>query len=376
LAADPRPIVILHHQINPSLETPTWSSVQLQFNATTGSTYYYNTSQFIPGDIAAIAVQANVPTLVTDRYPHTATVVDDRSGTLTTTVYSGNAILVNESTNAFGDGWTLQNLLRIKANPSGGGGVILNLGSGQAEWFAGSPGTGGNYTSPAGDFSTLTKTSSGYTRTLTDGTQQVFDSSGNETSSIDRNGLATTYAYSSGLLQSITDPYNNPTTFSYSSGKLSSIQDPAGRRTTFTFSGNNLAAVWQNDGTQDLRTSYTYDSSGRMTQYQDSLSHVVSIAYDSGNRAGTITRPDSSPQTVTAYQEEGFNTSGTLSNPACPTLLAEAQASYTDPLGNTTGLRSDWHGLGLTGQTTDAEGDVATNDSDGNGLATIVIDNL
>ena len=45
--------------------------------------------------------------------------------------------------------------------------MILSLGdNGESLWFAGNPGVGGNYTSPAGDFSTLTKTSSGYTRTL------------------------------------------------------------------------------------------------------------------------------------------------------------------------------------------------------------------
>jgi YD repeat-containing protein len=123
----------------------------------------------------------------------------------------------------------------------------------------------------------LTKTSSGYTRTLANGTQITFDSSGNQTATIDLNGLHTTYSYSSGLLNSIQDPYGNLTTLSYSSGKLSSIQDPAGRLTTFTFTGNNLTAVQQADGS---RVTYTYDSAGRMTQRQDPLSHTTSIVYD------------------------------------------------------------------------------------------------
>ena len=71
---------------------------------------------------------------------------------------------------------------------------------------------GGNYTTPAGDFSILTKTSTGYTRTLADGTQITFNSSGYQTATIDLNGLHTTYAYSSGLLTKITDPYNKVTT--------------------------------------------------------------------------------------------------------------------------------------------------------------------
>src|SRR5262249_17727328 len=180
----------------------------------------------------------------------------------------------------------------------------------------------------------------------------------------------------SGLLQSIKDPYSNLVTFSYSAGKLATIQDPAGRLATFTFSGTNLAAVQQTDGTQDVPTSFTYDRSGPMTQFKDPLSHVVTIAYGSGNRVGTITRPDSSVETFAAYQERGFDPTGTSGSPANPTLLAEARATYTDPLANVTDLRSDWRGLGLTGQLTDAAGNVATNDRDADGLATIMIDRL
>ena len=74
--------------------------------------------------------------------------------------------------------------------------MILSLGdNGESLWFSGNPAVGGNYTSPAGDFSTLTLTSSGYTRTLPDGTQITFNSSGYETATIDLNGLHTTYSY-------------------------------------------------------------------------------------------------------------------------------------------------------------------------------------
>lgn len=178
--------------------------------------------------------------------------------------------MLNELTSAFGDGWTLQGLEQIT---SASGGVILNLGeNGQSEWFSGSPGVGGNYTSPAGDFSTLTKTSTGYTRTLTDGTQITFNSSGYETATIDLNGLHTTYSYNgSNQLSSIEDPYDNFTTFTYSSGYLQSIKDPAGRLTTFTMSGSKLEAVQQADSTH---LTYTYDSAGRMTQVEDPLTRA------------------------------------------------------------------------------------------------------
>ncbi len=108
--------------------------------------------------------------------------------------------------------------------------MILSQGGGSTSlWFSGSPGVGANYTSPAGDFSTLTKTSTGYTRTLTDGTQITFNSSGYETATIDLNSLHTTYSYNGfNQLTSVKDPYAGVTTFTYASsgGVLQTIEDP------------------------------------------------------------------------------------------------------------------------------------------------------
>ena len=121
-----------------------------------------------------IALQANATGLTTGRYSYSVQVVDERS-TNTTATYSGTATVLNQSTSAFGDGWTLQGLEQVihgdrRRDPHPGR-------QRRELWFSGSPGVGSNYTSPAGDFSTLTKTSSGYTRTLADGTQITFNSS-------------------------------------------------------------------------------------------------------------------------------------------------------------------------------------------------------
>src|SRR5437764_745363 len=59
LAADPRPIVVEHHTLDDSLSTPTKVSGQLSFNGTAGTAWYYDTSQFIPGDVQQIALQTN-----------------------------------------------------------------------------------------------------------------------------------------------------------------------------------------------------------------------------------------------------------------------------------------------------------------------------
>ena len=250
LTANPLPIVVVEHTLSASSTVPSQVSAQLTFNGTALTTYYYSTSTLNPGDVQQIALQAtNATSLATGRYAYTATIVDHGTS-LTTITLSGSATVINQSTDAFGDGWQLEGLEQIT---SATGGVILNLGdSGRSLWFTGSFGSGGGtYSDPQGEFSTLVKNYGGsYTQTLTDGTQITFNSSGYETATIDLNGLHTTYAYNgSNQLSTITDSYSNVTTFSYSGGYLQTIKDPAGRLTTFTNSGGDLTeAMEQADG--------------------------------------------------------------------------------------------------------------------------------
>ena len=257
--------------------------------------------------------------------------------------------------------------------------MILDEGNGTSLWFTGSFGSGGGtFTSPAGDFSTLVENSGGsYTRTLTDGSKQNFGSGGYETTSVDRNGLVTSYSYDgSHRLTQITDPFNETTSLTYSGGYLQSIEDPAGRFATFTHSGGALASVTYPDSNT---WNYGYDSGGRMTKVTEPSSvgeptKTTTIVYDSAERVSTIARPDSTSENFLADQEQGWTNSGTASNPAPSVLLSEASTVYTNALSNTTYYRPDWRGMGLTNQSTDALGNVATVDRDSNGLATITID--
>src|SRR5262249_526690 len=157
-------------------------------------------------------------------------------------------------------------------------------------WFSGSPGSGGgNYTSPAGEFSTLALNANGtYTRTFTDGTKVNFDSSGFETATVDRNALRVTYAYSGSNLSTISDPYGKIQTFAYRGGFLRTISDPASRIATFTNSGGNLTGVTMPDGST---WGYNYDSGGRITQITNPRSKTTTIVYDSALRVSTVTMP-------------------------------------------------------------------------------------
>lgn len=371
--ANPQPIVVEHHALTDTLAVPSEVSAQLTFNGTAGTTYYYNTSQFTPGDIEQIGLQANASAVSTGRYAYTVTLGDIRGSTTTTTA-TGTATVLNYAGSAFGAGWTLSGLEQV--TPASGG-VILDLGSGgQSLWFSGTPGSGGGtYTDPGGEFSTMVLNSNGtYTRTLTNGTKYNFNSSGQETSSLDRNGLTVTYAYSSGRLTTITDPYAKVTTFTYNgSNELQTITDPTGRVATFTHTGSNLTGVTLPDSST---WAYGYDGSGRLTQATDPDSHTVTVAYDSASRASTITRPDGAIQAFSADQEQGWTNSGTSGSPATATLLAVAAGTYTDPLGNVTEIQPDWRGQGLADDYIDALGNVSTADRDANGLATVTIDPL
>ena len=212
LAADARPIVMERHTLDAGLSVPTKTSASLTFNGTAGTTYYYDTSKFIAGDIQQIPLQADATALSTGRYDYTITVADYRSTTTTTTTITGKYNLINEGSNPLGAGWTLEGLSRVHEVT---GGVILSLGFGaRSLWFASA--SGGGYTTPKGDFSTLSKSGSTFTRTLKDGTKQYFNSSGYQTSSEDRNGLRVTYTYDgSNKLTSVTDPYSKVSTFAY-----------------------------------------------------------------------------------------------------------------------------------------------------------------
>jgi YD repeat-containing protein len=327
LAANPMPIFIERHTLDDSQSVPTYTSVLLTFNSVPQTTYYYDSSKLTPGDVEEVAQQASATSLSTGRYPYSFTVADTRSTTTTNTV-SGNVDVVNDSSSNFGAGWTLAGLARVY---SFSGGVILTLGEGgRSLWFA-SSGSGGGYTTPNGDFSTLTVSGSGgsavYTRTLAEGTEQQFrGSDGRETNTVDRNGLRVTYTYSSGgQLSTITDPYNKTTSFGYDSGgNLATITDPASRIATFTVSGGTLTTAKLPD---NAVVSFAYDASKRMTQVTDPRGNTLTVSYDSAGRAATLTRPDSSTQLITPYQEAGYSTSGTSSgSPATAILLAESQA--------------------------------------------------
>jgi len=370
-AANAQPIFITHYPTSSSGALPSTISAQLTFNGTAGSTFYYSTSSLNPGDIMEIASQVNASSLSTGRYSYSIAVTANYATPVTTT-YSGSVNVINDASSPFGAGWTLSGLEHIWSVT---GGVILELPGGLSLWFA-SAGSGA-FTTPAGDFSTLTQNTGTnvYTRTLTNGTKITFNSSGYQTAVTDRDGNATSYAYNgSNQLSTITDFNSLVTTFAYSSGQVT-IQDPANRVSTLTLSSGQLTGITDPAGEQ---WTYGYDGSNDLTTLENPRSYTTTIAYNYADRVTTVTRADASTDLLSALQMQGLvpSGSGTSGSPATPVLVAQAQATYTDPRSNAWPDRLDWLGFGTATQQIDPLGNTAVTYRDANGLPWLSSDPL
>jgi RHS repeat-associated protein len=365
-AANAQPIFLVHYQL-PSSNLPSNVTAQLTFNGSAASTVTYNPSSLNTNDYMQIALQANASGLATGRYPWQISV---NNGTSTTS-YSGNVDIVNQASSAFGAGWSLGNVQQLVAVT---GGLILVQPGGTSLWFASAGGN--NYTTPAGDFSTLVKNLNGtYTRTMPDGTKINFSSSGLQTSIVDTDGNTTSFGYNaSNLLTSVTDFNGQVVTLAYNaSNELTKITDPAGRNATMAYdtSGNltsitdPLSEVWQ----------YNYDSSHDLTQLTDPRNNATSFAYDFAHRVTTVTQADSTTEKLSFEQLNGLAATGS-SNVTAVLLATGAQALFTDPRNNVWTSQLDWLGFGLDSSNIDPLSDPTLIYRDTNGMPWLTADPL
>ena len=237
-----------------------------------GTTWYYNTSTFIPGDVQQIALQANATSLSTGRYSYSVQVVDERSDQhdLDLQRHGHGAQPVDQRLRR-----RLDARRAWSRSPRPPRGVILNLGDGgESLWFSGSPERRRQLHQPG--------------RRLLDADQdQQRLHAHADRRHPDHVQLERLRDRPRSTSTACTPPtrYNGSNQLTIDRGSLRqrhhlhlqrglpparSRTRPA-RLTTFTFSGGNLQAVEQADGS---RVTYTYDGSGRMTQVQDPRSNV------------------------------------------------------------------------------------------------------
>ena len=168
----------------------------------------------------------------------------------------------------------------------------------------------GQYISPKGDFSTLTKDAKGYVRTFRNGTVWRFNPDGRLLSMLDRYGNGQTILYESngqtvaegewGLttrIRRITDSSGNTFDFAYKNGWLALLTDSAGRSYVFEHdSAGFLTAITDPLGQKE---HFSYDERGMMTSHTDQRGAETTYTLDDRGRLLSRTWPTGTDLTVT-----------------------------------------------------------------------------
>ena len=228
---------------------------------------------------------------------------------------------------------------------------------------------GGNYVPPAWVLASLVKNGDGtFTYSRRDQTHLTFSAAGQLTKETERNGYATTFAYTGGKLSSVTEPAGRQLLFSYgSNGLISKITDPASRSVSFLYdsSGNLISATDVGNGVTSFTydpnhllltmtdprngvTTNTYDTLGRVLTQKDPLNRVTSFSYAPSGT--TITDPKGNV-TVDTYENNKLvsRTQG-AGTPQAATwtygydVATFGRNSVTDPNGNQTASTYDSRG--------------------------------
>ena len=237
----------------------------------------------------------------------------------------------------------------------------------------------GTYTSPDGDYSTLTTIPApinGFRRTMKDGMVYAFDSRGLMLASKDRHHRVTRWIYDSlERPESIIHPGKRTSRFAYGAdGLIDTITDGAGRVTTFEHKSGYLVKITDPDGSHRL---FGYSDKGLMISQEDKNGRVKTYAYDEQGSVIRAFRPDgtrrgfdSAAARLAGSLSDG--TKGTLANPIPALVAGEADHLLTDSKGNTGKLRTNRFGAFVRME--DALGGVTTHAYDDDNNITETID--
>jgi RHS repeat-associated protein len=235
--------------------------------------------------------------------------------------------------------------------------------------------------------------------------QYSYDTSGNRTDAIDREGNRTDYTYdTAGNLLTKTDPQLDPyttrtvTTYTYDSKhNVLTVTDPRSFVTTNTYDSSSsvlLSTSSQIDSTTSAKTTFTYGDSanpglvtkivsprGNTTSTPDDT-YAQTFSYDStANRtqridadgAKTTWTYDTLGRQLTMVDPDGYATGAVAADHTWSTAHDQNDrvTSSTDPLGNVTS--STYDGAGNTTSATDPNGNVTAYTYDATSrLATVV----
>jgi len=198
----------------------------------------------------------------------------------------------DSSSGGLGPGWAHPFEAKLTVSNPTTGELDYHAGSGQHTRFtktSGGSSGAANYAAKGFDGKLKRLADNSYQLTTRDQRVFSFDSSGNLTQIKPRFLSATTLAYTSGKLSSITDSAGRTVTISYSVPNPSLIEKvtlPDGRYVQYGYTSGRLTSV------QDARgKSWTlaYDGNGRLTSIQDPLGHyqLQNVAYDGQGRVAS-----------------------------------------------------------------------------------------
>ena len=213
-----------------------------------------------------------------------------------TRTYNSQLAAAQSQPGPFGYGWNASYGAKLTFNEEVGT-VTVHQDDGSAVVFE--TGTSGQYV-PINGFveATLAKEGSNYLYILPDQTTLHFNSTGQLTSEVDRNGNTLTMAYESkGHLESITDGAGRKVTLAYNAeGQVESVKDPIGHVVKYTYESGDLATVTLPDETKPS-WQYKYNSAHELTSETDGREQTTTTEYNEAHQVTTQTDPMSRKRT-------------------------------------------------------------------------------
>jgi RHS repeat-associated protein len=249
-------------------------------------------------------------------------------------------IVVNENDSPIARGWTLAGVQRLYPTS---GGALLTDGSGSAVYFTGS---GTTYYAPAGEFTKLSASGTGTSRTFTraypDSTKLTFNYLGRMTEIRDRFNNATSFGYDgSNRLSQITDPAGKVTYLTYGTYGLSSVGG-FGPVTNVSVNATRLLTAIRDPDNDSTR--FAYDGTQRLSTITDRMGAATTLGYSPTSRKLTsVTAPSVTiytgaqvqpVTTMAAWQSVGVPTGSTSGTPFSSARADTVRAGVTDPGGH------------------------------------------
>jgi len=179
-----------------------------------------------------------------------------------------------------------------------------------------------------------------------------------------------TYASSSGLTTSVTDPLNKSTSTAFNNNWLpSATTDKQGRITSYEYDANgNLTKLTDSAG---KITTFEYDTNWNLTKKTDPLGNIWTFTYNASNNLTAATSPLGRTTTFTV-DNKGLVTQVTKPDGSSAASTYDSNGNIigiTDPLNKTTSYGFDAYGLELV-SITDPKGNTTGFSYDPNRLLT------